>query len=85
MADLAEAIEEHESQPHCHKCESCGVIWEHVINAFTCTYDNHHRCPKCGTTQTLKHYGEKPTYPHPAPLWPGIVKAEAKSVSVGYR
>lgn len=44
---------------HKHKCDDCGVVWEHDA---LCLADHTaaHKCPKCGKEQRTKYSGKDP-------------------------
>lgn len=58
-----------ETLPHCHKCESCSTIWEHLAPPRNCSkelFDKVHACPRCGKDERYRYRpraGEKIDFP----------------------
>lgn len=43
---------------HRHRCDVCGLVWEHDGNAGG--LDWAHRCPECGIEQYNRYHGNQP-------------------------
>lgn len=61
---LAATLDEEEKGSHRHRCDSCGLVWEHGNNCQELSrdiFEQSHACTRCGRRVVQKYRGDLPT------------------------
>ena len=62
---LAAYVDEQDKGTHRHRCDSCGLVWEHGNNCQNLSseiFDESHTCQRCGNPRVVHKYrGDAPT------------------------